>query len=61
MEFEIEITARTSDEGGIKGSIERQLAEFGGEATLLKQEGPYRVDSSGTYWFEVRQTYTITL
>lgn len=64
MEFELELTAKTTDPGGIATSFEEQLAAFGETAVVeqLKQVGPYRVDSSSTtYWFEVRRTYKITI
>lgn len=63
MGFEIELVARTTDQGGIAGSFVDQLSQFGEntEVELLNQVGPYRVDSSNTYWFEVRRTYRIVI
>lgn len=61
FEFEIELTAKTIDEGGLAASFARQLSQFGGTATLLSQTSPYRVDSSGTFWFEARRLYKISL
>lgn len=62
FEFDIELTARTTDEGGLRGSFERQLNELGGVASLTDQVGPYRVDSSdGVFWFEQRRTYHIVM
>ena len=63
MEFEIELVAKTTDPGGIVASFAGQLAAFGDTAEFeqISQEGPYRVDSSNGYWFEVRRTYKFTL
>jgi len=62
MEFEIELTAKTTDPGGIAQSFEDQLAEFGeAEIELLSQTTPYRVESSGGFYFEAKRTYKITL
>lgn len=64
MEFEITLTAKTTDEGGIVGGFNSQLAEFGEGATvtLLSQKTPYRVYSSdGSSWFQAERTYLIVL
>lgn len=62
MEFDIELIASTRDEGGIEGSLQAQLAEIGGTATLLEQGQPYRVDGTGPVpSFEVKNSYHIVL
>lgn len=59
MDYEIELTAKTTDDGGFVGSFTRQLAELGGEATLLSERAPYRVETSDGFYFEARRTYRI--
>lgn len=61
MDFTVTLTAKTSDEGGIKESFESQLKTFGGEATLIDTTDAYRVDSSDGFYFEVQRTYNIAL
>ena len=61
MEFEITLTAKTTDEGGLKKSFEDQLAELGGTATLVSQVPPYRVETSDGFFFEAQRTYNIVL
>lgn len=54
------LRAKSTDDGGIKGSFENQLAKLGTEAELIDEEGPYRVDSSDDWFFEVRRTYEVS-
>ncbi len=61
MEFEITLIAKTTDEGGLLGSFESQLAQLGGTAELLEEVDPYRVDSSNTHYFQAERRYKITL
>lgn len=61
MEFEITLTAKTSDEGGLKESFESQLVQLGGVAELLDEVQPYRVDSSNGHYFQAERRYKITL
>jgi len=60
MEFDIDLVAKTSDEGGITASFDAQLAELGGTATIVTQVNPYRVDlGGGKFYFEAKRTYHI--
>jgi hypothetical protein len=61
VEFEITLTAKSTDEGGILASFNRQLAELGGENTLLDETKPFRVNGSQESWFEASRTYRIVL
>lgn len=62
MEFEIELTATTRDEGGIVQSFNNQLAELGGTATLVVEMPPVKVNVDGNqFYFEARRLYHIVL
>lgn len=61
MTFEITLTAKTSDEGGLVGSFDAQLAELGGEATLISETPPERVNTGDNFHFQATRTYSITL
>lgn len=61
MEFDITLTAKSTDTGGLSGSFKSQLAELGGTATLVSQVTPYRVASSEGNYFQAEQTYHIVL
>ena len=62
MEFDITLTAKTTDEGGLVASFSRQLAQFGGQETLISESPVHRVDSSdGTFWFQCERIYHIVL
>jgi hypothetical protein len=61
VEFEITLTAKTTDDGGLKTSFERQLLELGGNAELISEVAPYRVDSSDGFYFQAERKYKITL
>lgn len=61
MTFEMELTATTKDPGGLVGSFQAQLDEFGGTSELLSETAPVRVDSGSTFYFQVVRTYRITL
>lgn len=60
--MQVVLSAKSNEEGGIKGSFENQLAKLGVDgagAELLAEEGPYRVDSSNEWYFEIRRTYEV--
>lgn len=61
MEFDITLTAKTSDPGGLLASFTQQLEELGGTAVLISETTPYKVTESGSYYFEAQRTYHITL
>lgn len=61
MDFEIELIAKTTDEGGLLGSFDAQLAELGGSASLVSEVSPYRVDSGNGFYFEARRVYRVSL
>lgn len=61
VEFDITLTAKTTDEGGLKASFEKQLAELGGTATLIDEVDPYRVESSDSFYFQAERKYHIVL
>jgi hypothetical protein len=61
VEFEIILTAKTTDEGGLKGSFEAQLSELGGRSILLDEVPPFRVDSSNGSYFQAERQYKIIL
>lgn len=59
--MQLVLKAKSNDEGGITASFEEQLQKLGGEAELVDEKGPYRVDSSNEWYFEVERTYEVTL
>jgi hypothetical protein len=59
MEFDITLTAKTTDDGGLAGSFTKQLSDLGGTATVLETGEPYRVDSSNGSYFESKNTYHV--
>ncbi len=62
MEFDIELRGSSKAEGGMMGSIQAQLEEIGGQATLISEGTPYRVDTGDDqFYFEVRVKYHIVL
>lgn len=61
MEFEVVLVATTRDEGGMKVSFDRQVAEIGGEPTLLEEYQPYAVESSDGRYFEAKRKYKFVL
>lgn len=60
MQFEIEITAKSTDPGGLLGSLNDQLSELEGEITVLSEGQPYRVDQGDSFYFEVINRYRVT-
>lgn len=62
MEFDITLNAKTTDEGGLVGSFEAQLAEFGpATITLVSQVTPYKVEQAGGFHFEAQRTYHVII
>lgn len=59
--MQIVLRANSNDPGGFKASFDAQLAKLGGKVTLVSEEGPYRVDSSDSYYFEMRRVYELKL
>lgn len=61
MEFDITLYARTSDPGGLVVSFETQLSELGGTATMTSEVTPYKVEQSGSFYFEAQRTYHVVI
>lgn len=59
--MKVVLRANSSEEGGIKASFDSQLQALGGDAEFIEEEGPYRVDSSDTWYFEMTRTYEVTI
>lgn len=59
--MQIVLRAKSTDEGGIKGSFEKQLSELGGETEVVEEVDPYRVDTSDGWYFEAVRTYDVKL
>jgi hypothetical protein len=61
MDFEVELTVNTAEDGDLATGLEAQLAVIGGQADLIATKGPYRVDvGEGQVVFEIKYTYHIT-